>query len=191
MAGAYRRQRCAPIITSREGVVFVRILPGLRVVWDATCESDRQEEQPEGGAKARHRCSMAGSIPVMWPRPPPSQPPLPRVPDPFSSGYAGRMPSRPSFLLDLRFTDLDAWWLRVECCGRTVDMPFHLLAAQRPRATLGGLLAALRCRECQRRPGRVMLLDDPADRIAARIGARGGWRVEIVLPDQGPAAGGV
>jgi hypothetical protein len=102
--------------------------------------------------------------------------------------YPGRRPSRPAFLLDLRFRDLTAWWLRLECCGRTVDLPFHHLAAQKPAARLGELLRALRCRECGQRPPRAVLLDDPADRVAARVGARGGWRIEIVLPD-GPAGG--
>jgi hypothetical protein len=98
------------------------------------------------------------------------------------------MPTRPTFLLDLRFRDLTAWWLRLECCGRTVDLPFHHLAAQKPAARLGALLRALRCRECGQRPKRVVLLDDPADRVAARVGARGSWRIEIVLPD-GPLSG--
>ena len=93
------------------------------------------------------------------------------------------MSARPSFLLDLRFSDLAEWWLRVACCGRTVDLPFRLLAAQKPAAQLGDLLLALRCRDCGRRPGRVVLLDDPADRVAARLGAPGSWRIEIVLPD--------
>ena len=99
----------------------------------------------------------------------------------------GRMPPRPAFLLDLRFTDLAEWWLRLECCGRTVNVPFRMLAAQKPRATLGGLLAALRCKECGKRPGRVTLLDDAADRAYGRV-ASGGWRVEIVLPDQAATA---
>jgi hypothetical protein len=98
------------------------------------------------------------------------------------------MPTRPTFLLDLRFRDLTAWWLRLECCGRTVDLPFHHLAAQKPAARLGDLLRALRCRECGQRPKRVILLDDPADWVAARVGARGGWRIEIMLPD-GPLSG--
>lgn len=93
------------------------------------------------------------------------------------------MLERPSFLLDLRFRDLTGWWIRLECCGRTVDLPFRLLAAQKPAARFGDLLRALRCKECGHRPARVVLVDDPADRVAARIGARGGWRIEIVLPD--------
>jgi hypothetical protein len=107
---------------------------------------------------------------------------------PFCSRHAtlAGMPAQPSFLLDLRFTDLVDWWLRVECCGRTIDMPFRLLAGQKPCATLGRLLTALRCRQCGVRPGRVTLLDDPADRVAARLGAPGGWRIEIVLPDWAP-----
>jgi hypothetical protein len=96
------------------------------------------------------------------------------------------MPGRPTFLLDLQFHDLVGWWLRLECCGRTVNLPFRLLAAQKPMARLGNLLSALRCRECGRRPGRVTLLDDPADRVPARVGARGSWRIEIVLPDALP-----
>jgi hypothetical protein len=64
----------------------------------------------------------------------------------------------------------------------------HHLAVQKPAARLGDLLRALRCRECGQRPKRVILLDDPADRVAARVGARGGWRIEIMLPD-GPSSG--
>ena len=111
-----------------------------------------------------------------------------QVPILFPPAYPGRMPSRPTFLLDLRFCDLTGWWLRLECCGRTVDLPFQHLAAQKPAARLGDLLRALRCRECDQRPPRVILLDDPADRVAARVDSRGGWRIKIVLPD-GPLGG--
>jgi len=95
------------------------------------------------------------------------------------------MAAQSTFLLDLRFCDLTEWWLRLECCGRTVDLPFRLLAAQKPTARLGSLLSALRCRDCGKRPGRVVLVADPADRVAARVGAAGGWRIEIVLPYEG------
>jgi hypothetical protein len=94
------------------------------------------------------------------------------------------MSARPTFLLDLQFRDLTDWWLRLECCGRTSDLPFRLLAGQKPRARLGDLLRALRCRDCGQRPGRAVLVADPADRVAARVGAPVGWRVEIVLPDK-------
>jgi hypothetical protein len=95
------------------------------------------------------------------------------------------MPVRPAFLLDLRFSDLADWWLRLECCGRTVDLPFRHLAGQKPAASLGDLLRALRCRECGQQPETRHPGDDPADRVAARVGARGGWWIEIVLSDQG------
>lgn len=94
------------------------------------------------------------------------------------------MPVVPAFLLDVRFRDLAEWWLGLECCGRTVNLPFRLLASQRPQATLGALLRALRCRECGKRPGRAVLLADPADRRPHRFTAPVGWRIEIVLPDQ-------
>jgi hypothetical protein len=64
------------------------------------------------------------------------------------------MAARPDFLLDLTFADLDEWWLRLECCDRTVCIPFRYLAAQKPRAQLGDLLRALRRRECGQRPTR-------------------------------------
>ena len=91
--------------------------------------------------------------------------------------------SGPAFLLDLSFADLAGWWLQLECCGRTVSIPFAFLAVQRRDGTLGGLLRRLRCRDCGRAPGRVTLLDEPADRVPERTGAPGGWRIEIVLPD--------
>jgi hypothetical protein len=94
------------------------------------------------------------------------------------------MPVRRSFLLDLCFCDLTGPWLCLESCGRTVDLPFRHVARQRPTALLGDLLSALRRRECGRRPGRVNLPDDLADRVAARPGSPGGWRIEIVLPDR-------
>jgi hypothetical protein len=89
----------------------------------------------------------------------------------------------PDFLLDLPLSRLSGWWLSVECCGRTLRTPFKYLAAQRPRATLGGLILALRCRDCGRRPGCVVLLDDSADGAHGRI-APGAWRIEIVLPER-------
>jgi hypothetical protein len=91
------------------------------------------------------------------------------------------MPVRPSFLLDLTFTDLVEWCLRGECCGRTVCLPFRFLASQKPRARLGDLIWALRCRECGQRPGRVVLVDDAADGAYGRPAPRG-WRIEIVVP---------
>lgn len=93
------------------------------------------------------------------------------------------MPARPVFLLDLRFSDLTEWRLGLSCCGRTVELPMRMLARQRPAGTLGGLLRALRCRDCRQRPGRVVLLDQPGDRAAGRPDTPGGWRIEIVLPD--------
>ncbi len=107
------------------------------------------------------------------------------VPFVFYRFYHTRMPVQPTFLLDLRFCDLAEWWLRLECCGRRVDLPFRLLAGQKTSGRLGSLLRALRCRDCGRRPGRVVLVADPADRVAARGGAAGGWQIEIVLPDAG------
>lgn len=92
------------------------------------------------------------------------------------------MDAQPSFLLDLRFTDLAEWWLRLECCGRPVIVPFRMLAGQKPRRTQGSLLHALRCRNCGKRPARVVLLAEAADRTHGRI-APGGWRIEIVQPD--------
>lgn len=94
------------------------------------------------------------------------------------------MPVAPAFLLNVRFGDLTDWWLCLECCGRTVNLPFRLLAGQRPQATLGALLRALRCRECGERPDRAVMLAGPADRRPHRFTAPGGWRIEIVLPDQ-------
>src|SRR3954454_2989229 len=35
----------------------------------------------------------------------------------FTPRYPARMPA-PSFLLDLRFGDLDGWRMRLDCCGR-------------------------------------------------------------------------
>ena len=93
------------------------------------------------------------------------------------------MPARPIFLLDLRFADLTEWWLGLHCCGRTVELPLRMLAAQRPAGTLGGLLRGLRCRDCGQRPNRAVLMDQPGDRAAGRPDAPGGWRIEIVLPD--------
>jgi hypothetical protein len=95
------------------------------------------------------------------------------------------MPPGPTFLLDLQFRDLTEWWLQLQCCGRTVNLPFRLLAAQKPMARLGSLLRALRCRTCGQPPGRVVLLINPADRAASYFGSDGGWRIEIVLPDAG------
>jgi hypothetical protein len=97
----------------------------------------------------------------------------------------------PSFLLDLRFSDLDGWWMRLDCCGRTVCLPFRNLALQKPPARLGDLLTALRCRDCGQSPQRVVLIENPADRAHGWTGS-GGWRIEVVMPDgyrNGPAAG--
>jgi hypothetical protein len=52
------------------------------------------------------------------------------------------MSVQPSFLLDLRFRDLDGWWLRFDCCSRTTCIPFRQLALQKPAARLGDLLNA-------------------------------------------------
>jgi hypothetical protein len=88
----------------------------------------------------------------------------------------------PSFLLDLRFSDLVEWWLRLDCCGRTTCIPFRQLALQKPAARLGDLLNALRCRDCGQPPQRVVLVDNAADRAHGWTGS-GGWRIEIVMPD--------
>jgi hypothetical protein len=70
--------------------------------------------------------------------------------------------------------------------GRRLDLPLRLLASQKPTARLGSFLGAVRCRAGRGgRPGRVVLMADPAERVAARAGAAGGWRIEIVLPDAG------
>ena len=96
------------------------------------------------------------------------------------------MPGRPDFLLDLPLRALSAWWVQLQCCGRTNCLPFKMLAAERqPGFRLGDTLPLLRCRQCGSRPGRVTLLLDPADRAQGRTGAPGGWRIEIVLPDPG------
>jgi hypothetical protein len=63
----------------------------------------------------------------------------------FYMGYPCWMLGRPTFLLDLRFSDLAEWWLRLERCRRTVDLPFPQLATQKPTARRG-VLHALRCR---------------------------------------------
>jgi hypothetical protein len=42
--------------------------------------------------------------------------------------------------------DLCGWWLRIECCDRTVCLPFRMLAEQRSGAALGSVLRVLRCR---------------------------------------------
>ena len=63
-------------------------------------------------------------------------------------------------------------------------IPDGLLGIPQPRGTLGGLFKRLRCRDCGKPPGRLVLLDQPADRVAERTGAPGGWRIEIVLPDR-------
>jgi hypothetical protein len=93
------------------------------------------------------------------------------------------MPVRPTFLLDLTFTDLAEWCLRLECCGRTVCLPFRFLVAQKLRGRLGDLILALQCRDCGQRPPRVVLVDDAADGAYGRLVPRG-WRIEIVLPNR-------
>ena len=89
---------------------------------------------------------------------------------------------RPTFLLDQPFTALDGWFLRLECCGRVVAVPRPGLALQRPYGRFGSLLRCLHCKDCGRRPQRVVLVDSPADR-AHGTGALGGWRIEVMLPD--------
>jgi hypothetical protein len=69
--------------------------------------------------------------------------------------YPGTMVGRPSFLLDLTFIDLVEWWLRLECCSRTVCIPLRYLAMKKPQGRLGDLILALRCRDCGQRPGRA------------------------------------
>jgi hypothetical protein len=91
------------------------------------------------------------------------------------------MAARPFFLLDLTFTDLAEWWLRLECCDRTVCLPFQFLAMQKPHAQLGDLFHALRCRDCGQQPTRVVLVDNAAEGAHGRI-AMPGWRIEIVMP---------
>jgi hypothetical protein len=90
--------------------------------------------------------------------------------------------ARPAFLLDLPFTTLDGWFLRLQCCGRVVSVPLRGLALQRPYGRFGSLLQCLRCRDCGQRPQRVVLTDSPADR-APGTGAPGGWRIKLILPD--------
>ena len=63
-----------------------------------------------------------------------------------------------------------------------MGLPFCLLAEQKLVTRLGDLLRAA-MPGCGTHPRRVVLLDDPADRVAARLGTPGGWRVEIVLPE--------
>jgi len=92
------------------------------------------------------------------------------------------MPARPSFLLDLCLQDLTEWWLRLECCGRTIDLPCRFLAAQKPRARFGALLFKLRCQSCGARPLRVLLFDDPANNAGRRPEVVSGWRLDIALP---------
>ena len=92
------------------------------------------------------------------------------------------MPARPSFLLDLRLQDLTEWWLRLECCGRTIDLPCRFLASQKPHARFGELLFKLRCQACGARPLRVLLFDDPANNAGRRPEVVSGWRLEIALP---------
>jgi hypothetical protein len=93
------------------------------------------------------------------------------------------MPVRPTFLLDLTFTDLAEWCLRLECCDQTVCLPFRFLVAQKLRGRLGDLILALQCRDCGQRPPRVVLVDDAADGAYERLVPRG-WRIEIVLPNR-------
>ena len=38
---------------------------------------------------------------------------------------------------------VSSWWLRLDCCYRTVSIPFRYLAMQRPRDRLGDLLRRL------------------------------------------------
>jgi hypothetical protein len=99
------------------------------------------------------------------------------------------MPGQPSFLLDLRFIDLTDWWLQLTCCDRVTCLPFRLLAMQKPAARFGDLLRALRCRDCGKRPRRVVLVDDPAVGAHGRTGGPAGWRIEILLPDRSQPAG--
>jgi len=93
----------------------------------------------------------------------------------------------PSFLLDLRLAELTDWWLRLECCGRTVNVPCRFIAAQKPEVRFGSLLDRLRCQQCGARPGRVVLVDDPAAGAAERKGAPNRRWVEVVMPDRGPS----
>jgi hypothetical protein len=90
--------------------------------------------------------------------------------------------ARPSFLLDIPLHDLAEWWLRLECCGRTVDLPCRFLANQRPRARLGDVLARFRCKDCGASMEQVLVFDDPSG-AAERYPENGaGWRLLITLP---------
>lgn len=59
--------------------------------------------------------------------------------------------------------ELAGWWLHVECgcgAGRTVHMPFRLLAAELGwQVRLGEVLPRLKCTQCQRPPRLVALLE--------------------------------
>jgi hypothetical protein len=92
------------------------------------------------------------------------------------------MSARPSFLLDLRLHDLNEWWLRLECCGRTIDLPCRFLAKQKLQVSFGELLFKLRCQSCGARPLRVLLFDDPANNAGRSPEVVSGWRFDIALP---------
>jgi hypothetical protein len=51
-------------------------------------------------------------------------------------------------------------------------------------ARLAFLLRALRCQDRKQRPQRVVLVDNPADRVRG-TGAPGGWHIAMMLPTPG------
>jgi hypothetical protein len=51
-------------------------------------------------------------------------------------------------------------------------------------ARLAFLLRALRCQDCKQRPQRVVLVDNPAERVDS-AGAPGRWHIAMMLPAPG------
>ncbi|MBS0639824.1 MAG: hypothetical protein U1E70_04660 [Acetobacteraceae bacterium] len=92
------------------------------------------------------------------------------------------MSERPAFLLNIPLHDMIGWWLRVQCCGRTVDLPFRLQASKMPAARLGDLLERLRCSKCGKPLERALIFDDPANNAGRYPEAVKVWRIEVVLP---------
>jgi hypothetical protein len=90
--------------------------------------------------------------------------------------------NRPAFLTDIPLRELGEWWLRVQCCNRTVDLPGRFLANQKPHARLGDLLERLRCQACGAPVREAVLHDDPSNN-AGRYPENGcGWTITIGLP---------
>jgi hypothetical protein len=90
--------------------------------------------------------------------------------------------TRPSFLLDIPIHDLAEWWLRLECCGRTVDLPGRYLANQKPHARLGDMLERFRCKQCGTPIRQVLIFDDPSNNAGRYPHTGAGWRMVITLP---------